>query len=276
MSDIIYTKVDEAPELASASFLPIIQKFASAAGVSVGTKDISLAGRILATFSDHLSAEQQQSDDLAELGKLVKTPSANVIKLPNISASVPQLQEAIKELQSQGYPIPDYPTDPQSDADKAVRAKYDGIKGSAVNPVLREGNSDRRSAKAVKAYAKHEKTLFADITERRSKAMAAGNDTAAREQAESALAAPLSSLIAVGEAYPELKANENYLDLQNELSDTENKIEMARRFYNGAVRELNTLVQSFPANLIAGLFGFGQHEYFNIDPRSAALPSVEL
>ena len=130
--------------------------------------------------------------------------------------------------------------------------------------------------KTVKAYAKHEKTLFADITERRSKAMAAGNDTAAREQAESALAAPLSRLIAVGEAYPELKANENYLDLQNELSDTENKIEMARRFYNGAVRELNTLVQSFPANLIAGLFGFGQHEYFNIDPRSAALPSVEL
>ena len=153
MSDIIYTKVDEAPELASASFLPIIQKFAAAAGVSVGTKDISLAGRILATFPEHLSAEQRQSDDLAELGQLVKTPGANVIKLPNISASVPQLVGAIKELQSQGYALPDYPETPQTDAEKAVRAKYDAIKGSAVNPVLREGNSDRRAAKAVKSFA---------------------------------------------------------------------------------------------------------------------------
>jgi isocitrate dehydrogenase len=153
MSDIIYTKVDEAPELASASFLPIIQKFASAAGVSVGTKDISLAGRILATFPEALSAEQQQSDDLAELGKLVKTPDANVIKLPNISASVPQLVEAVKELQSQGFALPDYPEAPSTEAEKAIRAKYDTIKGSAVNPVLREGNSDRRAAKAVKSYA---------------------------------------------------------------------------------------------------------------------------
>ncbi|MEQ6204687.1 NADP-dependent isocitrate dehydrogenase [Sulfitobacter sp. HNIBRBA2951] len=153
MSDIIYTKVDEAPELASASFLPIIQKFAAAAGVSVGTKDISLAGRILATFPEHLTADQQQSDDLAELGRLVKTPEANVIKLPNISASVPQLVAAIKELQSQGFALPDYPEAPSTDAEKAVRAKYDGIKGSAVNPVLREGNSDRRAAKAVKSFA---------------------------------------------------------------------------------------------------------------------------
>ncbi|MFK7754279.1 MAG: NADP-dependent isocitrate dehydrogenase [Sedimentitalea sp.] len=155
MSDIIYTKVDEAPELASASFLPIIQKFAAAAGVSVGTKDISLAGRILATFPDHLSADQQQSDDLAELGRLVKTPDANVIKLPNISASVPQLVGAIKELQSQGFALPDYPEAPETDAEKAVRAKYDAIKGSAVNPVLREGNSDRRAAKAVKSFAQN-------------------------------------------------------------------------------------------------------------------------
>ena len=124
------------------------------ADINVETRDISLAGRILSLFPDLLSDEQRVSDDLAELGRLVKTPGANVIKLPNISASVPQLQEAIKELQSQGYPIPDYPTDPKSKADKGVRAKYDGIKGSAVNPVLREGNSDRRSAKAVKAYAK--------------------------------------------------------------------------------------------------------------------------
>ncbi|MFT6452424.1 MAG: isocitrate dehydrogenase [Halocynthiibacter sp.] len=155
MSDIIYTKVDEAPELASASFLPIIQKFAAAAGVSVGTKDISLAGRILAAFPEHLKPEQRQSDDLAELGKLVKTADANVIKLPNISASVPQLVAAVKELQSQGYALPDYPEAPASDAEKAVRAKYDALKGSAVNPVLREGNSDRRAAKAVKSFAQN-------------------------------------------------------------------------------------------------------------------------
>lgn len=155
MSDIIYTKVDEAPELASASFLPIIQKFAAAAGVSIGTKDISLAGRILATFPEHLTADQQQSDDLAELGRLVKTADANVIKLPNVSASVPQLLAAVKELQSQGFALPDYPEAPTNDAEKAIRAKYDGIKGSAVNPVLREGNSDRRAAKAVKSFAQN-------------------------------------------------------------------------------------------------------------------------
>jgi isocitrate dehydrogenase len=152
--DIIYTIVDEAPELARNSLLPIITAFADAADIKVETRDISLAGRILSLFPDLLTDAQRVSDDLAELGKLVKTPNANVIKLPNISASVPQLQAAIKELQSQGYPIPDYPTDPKSAADKTVRAKYDKIKGSAVNPVLREGNSDRRSAKAVKNYAK--------------------------------------------------------------------------------------------------------------------------
>ncbi len=151
--DIIYTKVDEAPELASASLLPIIARFARAAGVSVGTRDISLAGRILAAFADQLPADQRQTDDLAALGELVKTADANVIKLPNISASVPQLQAAIKELQGQGYAIPDYPENPKTDAEKDARAKYDAIKGSAVNPVLREGNSDRRAAKAVKAYA---------------------------------------------------------------------------------------------------------------------------
>jgi isocitrate dehydrogenase len=155
MSDIIYTKVDEAPELASASFLPIIQKFAAAAGVSVGTKDISLAGRILATFPEHLKEDQRQSDDLAELGRLVKTADANVIKLPNISASVPQLVAAITELQSQGFALPDYPEAPETEDEKAVRTKYDGLKGSAVNPVLREGNSDRRAAKAVKSYAQN-------------------------------------------------------------------------------------------------------------------------
>ena len=151
--DIIYTKVDEAPELASASLLPVIRAFAGAAGVTVGVKDISLAGRIIAAFPERLTDAQKQSDDLAELGQLVKTPEANVIKLPNISASVPQLVAAIKELQGQGYDLPDYPESPSSEAEKDARARYDAIKGSAVNPVLREGNSDRRAAVAVKKFA---------------------------------------------------------------------------------------------------------------------------
>ncbi len=151
--DIIYTKVDEAPELASASLLPIVQSFAAAAGISVGTRDISLAGRIISAFPEHLTEDQRISDDLAALGELVKTPQANVIKLPNISASVPQLVAAIRELQGQGYALPDYPETPQTDAEKQARARYDAIKGSAVNPVLREGNSDRRAATAVKRFA---------------------------------------------------------------------------------------------------------------------------
>lgn len=144
--DILYTIVDEAPELASQSLLPVIRAFAAPAGVSIGTKDISLAGRILAAFTDH-------PDGLADLGKLVKTPDANVIKLPNISASAPQLNAAIAELQAQGLDVPDYPENPSTDAEKSAKAKYDAIKGSAVNPVLREGNSDRRAAVAVKKFA---------------------------------------------------------------------------------------------------------------------------
>ncbi|MFD1694800.1 NADP-dependent isocitrate dehydrogenase [Roseibium aestuarii] len=152
--DIIYTKVDEAPELASASFLPIIKAFAAPAGISIGTKDISLAGRILSAMSSYLSDDQKQADDLAELGKLVTEPDANVIKLPNISASQPQLNAAIKELQAQGYKIPSYPDAPATDEEKAIKAAYDAVKGSAVNPVLREGNSDRRAPNAVKEFAK--------------------------------------------------------------------------------------------------------------------------
>ena len=151
--DIVYTKVDEAPELASASLLPIIQSFAAAAGVSVGTRDISLAGRVISSFPEYLKEEQRITDDLAVLGDLVKTAEANVIKLPNVSASVPQLVSAVKELQGLGYALPDYPETPETDEEKAVRAKYDAIKGSAVNPVLREGNSDRRAAIAVKKFA---------------------------------------------------------------------------------------------------------------------------
>ena len=153
-SDIIYTKVDEAPQLASGSFLPIIQAFTNVAGITFGTKDISLAGRIIANFPENLTEDQRQADDLAELGDLVKKPEANVIKLPNVSASIPQLQAAIKELQEKGYNIPSYPEDPQNDAEREAKSRYDKIKGSAVNPVLREGNSDRRPPKAVKAYAK--------------------------------------------------------------------------------------------------------------------------
>ena len=153
--DIIYTKVDEAPQLASGSFLSIIQSFAQAAGIKVGTKDISLAGRIIAQFPDRLKKEQQQPDDLALLGEMVMKPDANIIKLPNISASLPQIQAAVAELQSKGYDLPEYPEDPQTDEEKAIRAKYDKVKGSAVNPVLRQGNSDRRAAVSVKNYAKN-------------------------------------------------------------------------------------------------------------------------
>jgi len=151
---IIYTITDEAPALATGSLLPIIESFTKAAGVAVETRDISLSGRVLASLSDWLPEEQRVSDDLAELGEMAKTPEANIIKLPNISASVPQLTACIKELREQGYRLPDYPHEPKTDDEKAIRAAYDRVKGSAVNPVLREGNSDRRCAAAVKEYAK--------------------------------------------------------------------------------------------------------------------------
>jgi isocitrate dehydrogenase len=154
MAKIIYTLTDEAPLLATYSFLPIIEAYAKTAGVEVETRDISLAGRIVAAFGDLLPEDQREADALAELGELATTPEANIIKLPNISASVPQLKAAIKELQSQGIALPDYPEDPQTDEERDVRARYDKVKGSAVNPVLREGNSDRRAPAAVKNYAR--------------------------------------------------------------------------------------------------------------------------
>ncbi|MFJ7275171.1 NADP-dependent isocitrate dehydrogenase [Kitasatospora sp. NPDC098663] len=153
-STIIYTHTDEAPALATYSFLPVVQAYASTAGVRVETRDISLAGRIIASFPERLAEGQRIEDALAELGDLAKTPGANIIKLPNISASIPQLKAAVAELQAQGYALPDYPDDPQTDEDKDVRARYDKVKGSAVNPVLREGNSDRRAPGSVKNYAK--------------------------------------------------------------------------------------------------------------------------
>jgi isocitrate dehydrogenase len=153
-SSIIYTHTDEAPLLATYSFLPIIEAYAAKAGVSVQTRDISLAARILAQFADRLPEDQRVSDDLAELGDLAKTPEANIVKLPNISASIPQLKAAIAELQEQGFALPDYPDSPQSEEDEDARARYDKVKGSAVNPVLREGNSDRRAPESVKNYAR--------------------------------------------------------------------------------------------------------------------------
>ena len=153
-SKIIYTLTDEAPLLATGSFLPIIRAFTAPAGVEVAESDISVAARILAEFSDCLTPEQRVNDNLAELGKLTLLPDTNIIKLPNISASVPQLLAAIKELQAKGYALPNFPEDPKTDAEKAIRTRYSKCLGSAVNPVLREGNSDRRAPNAVKQYAR--------------------------------------------------------------------------------------------------------------------------
>ena len=154
MSKIIYTITDEAPALATHSLLPIIQAYTGKAGVEVETRDISLSGRVIANFPENLTEDQKIGDHLAELGELAKTPEANIIKLPNISASVPQLKATISELQAQGYDIPNFPEDPANAEEEAIKAKYAKVLGSAVNPVLREGNSDRRAPKAVKNYAK--------------------------------------------------------------------------------------------------------------------------
>ncbi|MFA7542038.1 MAG: NADP-dependent isocitrate dehydrogenase, partial [Lysobacterales bacterium] len=153
-SKIIYTLTDEAPFLATQSLLPIVQAFTATAGIDVETRDISLSGRILAQFPERLKPGQQVGDHLSELGELATTPEANIIKLPNISASEPQLRAAIRELQEQGYDVPDFPAEPKDDAEREIRVRYGRVMGSAVNPVLREGNSDRRAPKSVKAYAR--------------------------------------------------------------------------------------------------------------------------
>lgn len=175
---ILYTQTDEAPALATYSFLPVVKAFVGTTGVQVETRDISLAGRILATFADSLPENQRISDDLAELGALTQSASTNIIKLPNISASVPQLIAAIKELQDHGYAVPDYPAEPETDAEKAIQARYNKVKGSAVNPVLREGNSDRRAPKAVKQYAKnnpHRMGAWSDDSKTHVATMSAGD-----------------------------------------------------------------------------------------------------
>jgi isocitrate dehydrogenase len=153
-STIYYTYTDEAPALATGSLLPIVQAYATAANVNIETRDISLAARILGVFADRLTAEQRVNDALTELGELAKTPEANIIKLPNVSASIPQLKAAIAELQARGFDVPDYADEPTTDAERDARKRYDKVKGSAVNPVLREGNSDRRAPASVKAYAR--------------------------------------------------------------------------------------------------------------------------
>ncbi|NTV08351.1 MAG: NADP-dependent isocitrate dehydrogenase, partial [Chlorobium limicola] len=153
-SKIIYTKIDEAPALATYSLLPVIQAFTRGTGVEVETRDISLAGRIIANFPDNLTDDQKISDQLAELGELALKPEANIIKLPNISASIPQLKAAIAELQDHGYKVPDYPEAPATDAEKEIQTRYAKVLGSAVNPVLREGNSDRRAPLSVKQFTK--------------------------------------------------------------------------------------------------------------------------
>ncbi len=184
MAKIIYTRTDEAPLLATYSLLPIIEAYAGAAGVAVETRDISLAGRIIAMFPEYLTESQRIGDALSELGELATTPEANIIKLPNISASMPQLYAAIAELQSKGYALPDYPDDPTTDEEKSVRARYDAIKGSAVNPVLREGNSDRRAPAAVKNYArKHPHSMGAWSTDSKTRvATMDADDFRANEQ----------------------------------------------------------------------------------------------
>lgn len=184
-STILYTITDEAPALATQSLLPIVRSFAGAAGIAVETRDISLAARILAKFADRLPADMVVADDLAELGALTLKPEANIIKLPNISASVPQLKAAIAELQAKGYPLPDYPESPASEEEKEIRARYDRVKGSAVNPVLREGNSDRRAPKAVKEYArKHPHSMGAWSLQSKSRvgSMSGDGDFYAHEQ----------------------------------------------------------------------------------------------
>ncbi len=168
-STIYYTFTDEAPALATASFLPIVQAYATAANVNIETRDISLATRILAVFSDRLKADQRVVDALSQLGELAKTPEANIIKLPNVSASIPQIKDAIAELQALGFDLPDFADEPTTDAEREARSRYDKVKGSAVNPVLREGNSDRRAPLSVKAYARKHPHV--------NKAFAAGSKT---------------------------------------------------------------------------------------------------
>ncbi|MFL0536104.1 NADP-dependent isocitrate dehydrogenase [Micrococcus luteus] len=221
MSKIIYTLTDEAPMLATASLLPIVRAYAGTAGVELETRDISLAGRILAAFKDVLPEDQRTADALAELGELVKSPEANVIKLPNISASVPQLRAAIKELQAHGYALPEYPDEPKTDEEKDAKARYDSVKGSAVNPVLREGNSDRRAPKAVKAYAQRFPHSMGEWTPDSKTAVATmgADDFRANEQSVTLPAADVLTIEFTGEDGKTTVLKEGLKVLQGEVVD---------------------------------------------------------
>ncbi|MGJ0196855.1 NADP-dependent isocitrate dehydrogenase, partial [Micrococcus luteus] len=222
MSKIIYTLTDEAPMLATASLLPIVRAYAGTAGVELETRDISLAGRILAAFKDVLPEDQRTADALAELGELVKSPEANVIKLPNISASVPQLRAAIKELQADGYALPEYPDEPKTDEEKDAKARYDSVKGSAVNPVLREGNSDRRAPKAVKAYAKRFPHSMGEWTPDSKTAVATmgADDFRANEQSVTLPAADVLTIEFTGEDGKTTVLKEGLKVLKGEVVDS--------------------------------------------------------
>jgi len=221
MPKIIYTKTDEAPSLATQSLLPIVQAFTKSSGIEMETKDISLAARILAVFPDFLSKEQQVEDALAELGELAKSPMANIIKLPNISASIPQLKEAIEELQTKGYTIPSYPDEPKNATEKEIKVRYDKIKGSAVNPVLREGNSDRRAPKAVKNYAKanpHSMGTWSSDSKSHVATMSAG-DFKANEKSVTLTTATTVSIILVKKDGTKSVLKENISLLPGEIID---------------------------------------------------------
>ncbi|NPC42560.1 NADP-dependent isocitrate dehydrogenase [Nocardioides sp. zg-1230] len=221
MAKIIYTHTDEAPLLATYSFLPIIAAYAKTAGVDVETRDISLAGRVIAQFSDRLTDEQRLDDALAELGELATKPEANIIKLPNISASIPQLKATIAELQSQGYDLPDYPENPQTDEDREVRARYDKVKGSAVNPVLREGNSDRRAPASVKNYAKaHPHSMGAWSSDSKTSVATMGHDDfRSNEQSVVLPADDTLSIVHVGSDGQETVLKEGLAVLEGEVVD---------------------------------------------------------
>ncbi len=241
--DIIYTTVDEAPEIASASLLPIVRSFANKAGISVETRNISVAARILSQFPEYLTEAQRQSDDLAELGDIVKLAEANVIKLPNISASMPQLSAAIKELQSKGYAIPDYPTSADTAEEKSIQARYDAVKGSAVNPVLREGNSDRRSAKAVKEYAKANPHSMGEWTadSKTTVASMAGNDFYANEKSTTITAAQAGAakIVFTDAAGTETVLKDNLKYIEGEIVDaTYLSVKELRKFIKAEIASM--------------------------------------
>jgi isocitrate dehydrogenase len=221
MAKIIYTHTDEAPLLATYSFLPIIAAYAKTAGVDVETRDISLAGRVIAQFPDRLTDEQRLDDALAELGELATKPEANIIKLPNISASIPQLKATIAELQSQGYDLPDYPENPQTDEEREARARYDKVKGSAVNPVLREGNSDRRAPASVKNYAKaHPHSMGAWSSDSKTSVATMGHDDfRSNEQSVVIAADDTLSIVHVGADGQETVLKEGLAVLEGEVVD---------------------------------------------------------